>query len=211
VVEEAWSGRVFWAMLKVARFGAAAAVGLLLLRGSGRQRLLALWLLLAIAPYTVRATMFPRYAYPATALFAVLAAQLAGDFLRRRPARAGLLRAGIWAFVAVNLALVYASPSVAAFKGYAREARPIVAEVCRLRAEMAPAAELWLIDPPAFAPPGRRTEDRMWVQIAQLVHDRHIPTRTLRWPEWQTTVAEGRVPAGVQAYRWDGRELRQVR
>jgi hypothetical protein len=211
VSEDGWMGEAFLAVFHTARVVAVLGVGWLLWRGSTRQRLLCLWLLCAIAPYTIRTTMFPRYAYLATALFSVMVAGLAAGFLERRPAHAWLLRAAAAVFVATGLFLVYFSPSVAAFKGYARAAQPLIAQVRERRAEMATASQLWLIDPPPFAPHGLHPRDRMWSQIAGAVRDGPIPTHTLSRTEWELYLSRDQVPPGVQAYWWHEGQLRRVR
>lgn len=211
VSEGGWLAQVFFAAFWVARVVGTLGVAWLLWRGTNQQRLLCLWLLIVILPYTFRTVMFPRYAYPTTAIFAVLAAHLACVYLRRRPERIWLVRAPVLAFIAASLLLLYVSPSVEAFRAYARAAHPIVEAVSQQRAEMSVARELWLVDPPPFSAPELRARARMWSQIASLVRDSPIPTRTMLWQEWQTAAAVGQVPPGTQAYRWHEGELHRLR
>jgi hypothetical protein len=205
-----------WGLLKfgfwVARLAMLAFVARVVLRGNMEQRLTICWLLLAIAPYSFRTAMFPRYSYIATAMFTLLAVQVAHCHLGYEQRR---WRTGFYScttlFIALNVLLLYVSPSVAAYKQYGKEAQPLIDQVLERRREIAAASEVWLIDPPALAPPGPVAVERTWNYIVQLVCDRIPHTRCLRWEEWQTFAGRPRLSKDIRVYRWQNGAMQPIR
>jgi hypothetical protein len=203
-----------WGLLKfgfwIARFAMLAFVVRVLLRGTAGQRLTICWLLLAIAPYSFRTAMFPRYSYIATAMFTLLAVQVVRSHLGYQQRR---WRTGFYGcctlFIALNVLLLYVSPSVAAYKQYGQAAQPVIAGVLERRVEIAAASEVWLIDPPVFAP-GPIAIDRTWNYIVQLVCNRIPHTRCLRLAEWQALTSRPGLPKEIRVYRWRDGALQKV-
>jgi hypothetical protein len=192
----------------VARLAAVAGVIWLLLRGTPHQRLLTLWLLLAIAPYLVRTTMFSRYTYLPTAMFALLGAQIVRDALPRRAiAKVGWV---VLTMIPLHILLVYLSPSVMEFKQFAEAARPFIAAVIEQRDELRTPSGLWLVDPPEFSYPDARSRNRMLGQILLLIREDDPPVRCLTSAQWQEWSAHAEVPPDVDVYQWSHAGLRRL-
>jgi len=205
------SAGLMWLAFWVARLAMLGLVIRLLLRGSAAQRLLTLWLLLAIAPYAFRTTMFSRYSYVATAMFALLAVQLARDHLCGSPRWRASFHGCCAVFIATNVLLHHVSPSVATYRRYGEAGRPIIASVLARRAEIAAASQVWLIDPPAFAPPGPVAVERTWRYILQLVCNEVPQTRCLTWTEWRALGGSVTLSPGIRVYHWTQGKLQRLR